>query len=100
MPSVRQNRQLRSLDEPNTKPTPPATLQVNEPTLAPVRPAACGVPGVAGVWAWTAVPTSNDATPAAVNIDRSMDNSPFVAERSTDASTSQQRCRKNKAAFR
>ena len=50
MPSVRVNRQLRSLDEPKTKPMPPATLQVSEPTLAPDRPAACGVPGVAGVW--------------------------------------------------
>ena len=50
MPSVRVNRQLRSFDEPKTKPMPPATLQVSEPTLAPDLPAACGVPGVAGVW--------------------------------------------------
>lgn len=50
-PSVRVNRQLKSLDDPNTNPMPPATLQLKLPTLAPVRPAACGVPGVAGVWA-------------------------------------------------
>src|SRR5262245_39414299 len=49
MPLVRVNRQLMSFDEPKIKPTPPATLQVSEPTLAPDRPLACGVPGVAGV---------------------------------------------------
>jgi len=30
------------------------------------------VPGVAGAWAWAAIPTTSDAAPAAVNIDRSM----------------------------
>ena len=34
-PSVRVNRQLRSLVDPKMKPMPPATVQVNEPTLAP-----------------------------------------------------------------
>src|SRR5262245_25116035 len=88
MPLVRVNRQLRSLDEPNTKPIPPATLQLNDPTFVPDRPAACGVPGVAGVWASAAIATSSDAAPAAVNIDRSMDKSPLVAERSGNASRS------------
>src|SRR5262245_26487827 len=74
MPSVRVNRQLRSLEEPKTKPMPPATLQVSEPTLAPDRPVAWGVPGVAGVWenAEVAAPTSKVAAPAAARTDRSM----------------------------
>src|SRR6266542_458129 len=46
------------------------------------------------------MPTSSDAAPAAVNIDRSMDKSPFVAERSGDASTPQQRNQRHKAACR
>src|SRR5689334_6953395 len=35
MPSARLNWQDSSLEEPNTKPTPPATVQVSEPTFMP-----------------------------------------------------------------
>src|SRR5438876_6352098 len=82
MPLVRANRQLSSLDEPKTKPMPPATLQVSEPTLAPDLPAACGVPGVAGVWenALVAAPKSSVAAPAAARTDRSMTSSFRLAE--------------------
>ena len=47
MPSVRVNRQLRSFDEPKTKPMPPATLQVKDPDIGAglagrLRRAGCG----------------------------------------------------------
>src|SRR4029450_4666099 len=79
MPSVRVNRQFSSLEEPKLKPTPPATLQVSDPTLTPERPAACGVPGVAGVWELAEVgrPTSSVAAPAGVSTDRNMTRLPW-----------------------
>jgi hypothetical protein len=57
---------------------PPATLQVSDPTLTPERPFACGVPGVAGVWALaeTTAPTSNVAALAAAKNDRTMEDLP------------------------
>src|SRR3990167_4815427 len=74
MPSVRVNRQLRSLDEPKMKPTPPATVQEREPTFVPDLPAAAGVPGLAGVWAWAppAAATSKSAAPAVARTDRNL----------------------------